>query len=313
MPLLFTKKLFVGAAHDSSSFPLSGLDIAPSNGRWQLLPRHCMALSCQASKTVAKSRISPTTSVISSTHQVKGLSFRPELCFCFLLCIAAPVSAWLLHSPAVGGMEGVWLLLFLNSELKTELCPYQVSKSCIFNPNGVESSIYVSKIWLPSNCLQSEIRRWEKCSLGSQTNQDEKIDKKWMFVNQWSDQAIKHGVLNPRVVTLSISDRKIDYFHYCLSKLHRVCAAAARTFPISVIIRFVWLVGKKPFSITRHYDQYPKEPSLNSHVRICRSIEIVVWIHFLIFFTWHSIYFLGSRDWFNHKHIMIMQVVQVLG
>lgn len=142
-----------------------------------------------------------------------------------------------------------------------------------------------------------------------------KIDKKRVFVIQWNDQAIKHGVLNPRVVTLSISDKKIDYFHYCLSKLHKVCAAAARTFlsPISVTIRFVWLVGEKLFSISRHYDQSPKEPSLNSHVRICRSVEIMVQIHFLIFFTWHSIYFLGSRDWFNHKHIMIMQVVQVLG
>lgn len=258
--------------------------------------------------------MSPKTWVISIIHQVKGLNFRSELCFCFLLCITAPIPAWHLHSPAVGGMEAVLLLLFLHSQVKTQLCPYQVSKSCIFNPNGVESSMYVSKIWLPSNRLQSEIRRWEKCSLGSQTNQDEKIDKKRMFVIQWSDQAIKHGVLSPRVVTLSISDKKkLDDFHYCLSKLHKVCAAAARTFPISVKITFVWLVGKKPFSITRHYDRHPKEPSPNSHVRIWRSVEIVVQIHFLIFFTWHSIYFLGSRDWFNHKHIMIMQAVQVLG
>lgn len=34
MPDLFTKKLFVGVAHDSSSFQQCGLDIAPSNGRW---------------------------------------------------------------------------------------------------------------------------------------------------------------------------------------------------------------------------------------------------------------------------------------
>lgn len=170
--------------------------------------RHCMALSCQASRTMAKSRMSPKTWVISIIHQVKGLNFRSELCFCFLLCITAPIPAWHLHSPAVGGMEAVLLLLFLHSQVKTQLCPYQVSKSCIFNPNGVESSMYVSKIWLPSNRLQSEIRRWEKCSLGSQTNQDEKIDKKRMFVIQWSDQAIKHGVLSPRVVTLSISDKK---------------------------------------------------------------------------------------------------------
>lgn len=126
----------------------------------RLLPRHCMALSCQTSQIMAKSRMSPTTWVITSTYQVRGLSFRgSELYFWFLLCVTTPISAWVLHSPAVGGREGVLLLLFLNSQLKTRLCPYQVSKSCIFNPNGVKSSMYVSKIWLPSNHLQSEIRK----------------------------------------------------------------------------------------------------------------------------------------------------------
>lgn len=176
---------------------------------------------------MAKSRMSPTSWVKTSTHQVKGLSFRgSELCFWLLLYITAPASAWVLHSPAV---EGVLLLLFLNSQLKAKLCPCQVSKSCNLNPSGNKISTYVSKIGLPSNCLQSEIRRWEKCSLGNQINQDEKIYKKNVFVIQWNDQAIKPVVLKPRVVTLSISDKKIDSFHYCVSKLHKVCAAAART------------------------------------------------------------------------------------
>lgn len=258
--------------------------------------------------------MSPKTWVISIIHQVKGLNFRSELCFCFLLCITAPIPAWHLHSPAVGGMEAVLLLLFLHSQVKTQLCPYQVSKSCIFNPNGVESSMYVSKIWLPSNRLQSENKKmrkmfpWKSNKSGWKNWQEKNVcySVKWSSHQAWCPEP-KSGD------TQYIRQKKLDDFHYCLNKLHKVCAAAARTFPISVIITFVWLVGKKPFSITRHYDRHPKEPSPNSHVRIWRSVEIVVQIHFLIFFTWHSIYFLGSRDWFNHKHIMIMQAVQVLG
>lgn len=122
-----------------------------------------MALLCQACKTITKSRRSPTTWVITSTHQMKCVSFRnSELCFWFLLCITAPIAACVLHSSAVGEMEGVLPLLFLTLQLKTKPCPNQVSKSCIFSPNGDKSSIYVSKIWPPHNSLQSEMRRWEK-------------------------------------------------------------------------------------------------------------------------------------------------------
>lgn len=138
---------------------------------------------------MTKSRWSPTAWVITSTHQMKCVSFRKsELCFWFLLCITAPIAACVLHCSAVGETEGVSPLLFLTSWLKTELCPNQVSESCIFSPSGDKSSVYESKIWLPYNSLQSELRRREKSSLGSQINQDEKNwqEKRVCYSVKWS-------------------------------------------------------------------------------------------------------------------------------
>lgn len=136
-----------------------------------------MALSCQACKTTAKYRF-PTTCVIISPYQMKGLSFRrSELSFWFLLCSSLCLASVFLSCGRDGRSFAVIISNF-PAEKEKNLCPDQVSKSCIFNPNGDKSSMSVSKIWLPSNRLQSERRRWEKCSLGSQINQDEKIDKK---------------------------------------------------------------------------------------------------------------------------------------
>lgn len=56
----------------------------------------------------------------------------------------------------------IHLSLFLSSQMKTKLCPDQVSKSCIFNFNTDKNNIYVSKVWLPSNTLQSKMQITEK-------------------------------------------------------------------------------------------------------------------------------------------------------
>lgn len=106
----------------------------------------------------------------------------------------------------------IHLLLFLTSQTKTKLCPDQGSKSCIFNSNGDENNMYVSKVWLRSNTLQSKMQILEKnvhLEDKSGFNNDIYDQKRGVF---WDDQAIWSGILNLTVTIPTITDKKNRLF-----------------------------------------------------------------------------------------------------